>query len=281
MIYQTDTMQLKSVGKVFRGTANEVHICKDIQLESPIYYTLIIIYDHEITKEFLEIQKKAQEDGRDAIIESFSFQGNLCIIFPYKMSRPIEAFYIGNTDTLKNSENVCRNFIIECIASKLPYQFLYLILTQGQVHIEKDKSVFFGYELDMSCLDKTIGEQECVIKCGNMIAQILEPHAKANTITYVLLQKRLPKSHYERFVQLYQDFKMASIPQSKIGIRFRVKALYSRQQDALFRCLLIICICLGGMALLMVISQIIFGDIPFLRLFSNPFKMIGTESLIR
>ena len=34
-------------------------------------------------------------------------------------------------------------------------------------------------------------------------------------------------------------------------------------------------------ALAMIVSQLIFSDVPFLRMFINPFKQIGTESLLQ
>ena len=49
----------------------------------------------------------------------------------------------------------------------------------------------------------------------------------------------------------------------------------------LFRILLLLCIVLLLCAAVMVISQIIFGDIPLLRLFQHCFDVIGTENLHR
>jgi len=38
---------------------------------------------------------------------------------------------------------------------------------------------------------------------------------------------------------------------------------------------------LGILDLTMIVSQLIFSDVPFLRMLINPFKQIGTESLLQ
>lgn len=64
-------------------------------------------------------------------------------------------------------------------------------------------------------------------------------------------------------------------------MRKRIRVWFARRQDVLFRILLCICLILGGLALVSLISQLLFGDIPWLRILFNGFKTIGTESLLR
>ena len=47
----------------------------------------------------------------------------------------------------------------------------------------------------------------------------------------------------------------------------------------LFRVLLRVCAVVAVLALVILISQLIFGDFPLLRLFQNTFETIGTEDL--
>ena len=50
-------------------------------------------------------------------------------------------------------------------------------------------------------------------------------------------------------------------------------------RDTLFRILFIICIFLALIVGVTFLAQLIFGDAPWLRLFMNSFKVIGTENL--
>ena len=74
---------------------------------------------------------------------------------------------------------------------------------------------------------------------------------------------------------------MAQVPLKKDGILTKIRRFFRHNQDRIFRLVLILAVLMGILALTMVVSQIIFGDVPFLRLFVNTFKQIGTESLLQ
>ena len=95
------------------------------------------------------------------------------------------------------------------------------------------------------------------------------------------MEKKISRKSYDRFTELYKDIRITAVPKKKRGIRKRIKAWFVRRQDGLFRLLLCICLFLAILALVSLISQLLFGDIPWLRLLFNGFKTIGTESLLR
>ena len=84
-----------------------------------------------------------------------------------------------------------------------------------------------------------------------------------------------------RFSDLYRDLKTAALAMEKRGIGHRIKALFRRNQDKIFRWLLVGCIILGIISIIMILSQVFFADIPLMRLFINTYKKIGTESLFQ
>lgn len=132
-----------------------------------------------------------------------------------------------------------------------------------------------------------IGEKECATLCAQKIFPMLGESSMgkngkpSRATSYHLLEKRSWKSGYHRFTDLYKDLKMASVPLKKEGILLRIKKFFRHNRDRLFRLLLILCVVLGLLALMMILSQMIFSDVPFLRLFVNTFKQIGTESLLQ
>jgi len=82
-------------------------------------------------------------------------------------------------------------------------------------------------------------------------------------------------------VDIFRDVRITTEAETKTGIVKRVKAFIKRNLGRFFKILIIACGILAVMVLLMLITQLIVGDIPFFRLFNNPFKEIGTESMLQ
>ena len=74
---------------------------------------------------------------------------------------------------------------------------------------------------------------------------------------------------------------MASLPLKREGILAGIQKFGRHNQERIFRVVMVICILLGILALTMIVSQVFFSDVPFFRLFINPFKEIGTQSLLQ
>ena len=84
---------------------------------------------------------------------------------------------------------------------------------------------------------------------------------------------------YGQLTELYKDIRITAAPGQKKGIRKRIAGWFLRNQDGLFRILLLACMILAVLVIVSLLSQLIFGDVPWLRLFFNGFKIIGTETL--
>lgn len=281
MVYRSKTMLLNSVRIVAQNDVNDVIICRDLSVNAESYYTLLIVKDHELVKKLLVILEQKQQTGAESYIENFSHNGNFCMVFDYRQERPIEEFYIGASLTIQEAEQICVNMIVQCMACGLPYPLLYLILKQRQVHIAKDHTISFGYQLDLTDMDFRVQERDCVAECARLLKELLAPHAAQKAVSYQLLNKKLKQNSYQKFTDLYKDVRIAAAPQKKKTILKRFHAFFERNRDRFFRILLILCIAALIVTLIMLLSQIIFGEIPLFRLFYNPFKKIGTESLLQ
>lgn len=281
MFYQSQRMKLECVRVVKESDINDILICQDLNTSAGNLYTLLVIKEHQIAKKYLEVFQQAGMSAQDSYIDSFSDRGALCMAFEYKQERPLRDFYMGESYTLAECESICINVIMTCITSNLPYPILYLLLKQEQLHLSKDHTVYFSYQVDLAQLDPEKTQRDCAVACASILRELLRPKASQKAFSYRLLEKKISRKSYDRFTELYKDIRITAVPKKKRGIRKRIKAWFVRRQDGLFRLLLCICLFLAILALVSLISQLLFGDIPWLRILFNGFKTIGTESLLR
>lgn len=94
-----------------------------------------------------------------------------------------------------------------------------------------------------------------------------------------LIEKKCRSRSYSSLAELYRDIQLTALPEKKATLKQRLKGVWIRNRDRIFRVLLVVCAIVLIVALIMLISQILFGDIPLLRLFRHCFDTIGTEQL--
>jgi len=277
MIYKIGDMSLNCIREVFRCEADNVSVCRDINSSAGTCYTLLTIKDHELAKEIIASFDKA---GKHFLATAPHADGFL-ILFPYKPERELSQFYIGSLFSNEECEKICVNLIMECMTADIPYPLLYLILDQNQINLEKDCSIHFSYGLDLSEYDSSIGERECANKCAQIVFKLIEPKQQAKAMSYALMSKKVLRESYRRFPEIFHDVKITTEAEAKSGIIKRAKAFLSRNIGRFFKLFIILCGILTVVVLLMLITQLIVGDISFFRLFDNPFEEIGTESMLQ
>ena len=281
MVYHVGNMALREVQEVFRGKVNDVIVCQDVANGGKTYYTVLAVHERGTAKRLLGLYHAGGERAKETFVADFTWKDSYLMVFDYVRERPLDAFFSSEIFTLQECELLCQNLTVECLAGGTPYPVLYLQLLQDQIHIARDKNVYLGCCIDLKQLSPGIGERECATLCAQKIFALLGGFNSGRATSYKLLAKRAQKSGYQRFTDLYKDLKMASVPPQKEGIWQKVRRFFRYQQDRIFRLLLVTCVLLGLFALIMVVSQMIFSDVPFLRLFVNTFKQIGTESLLQ
>ena len=72
---------------------------------------------------------------------------------------------------------------------------------------------------------------------------------------------------------------MTALPRVKPSLKSTFRVFWQNNRDRLFRLLMVLCILLAIAAVVILVSQLIFGDVPLLRLFRHTFDVIGTENL--
>ena len=280
MVFQSQKMQLQSVRIVLKNDVNEVHVCRNLIDKSGGLYTVICVKDHMLVRKFLTVceQTKGEESF---FVDCFSDGENQIIVFPYVKERLMDSFYRPDILSVSECEDVCINTIIACMSSPLPWPLLYLVLTQGQLHLSRDGSVYLGYMINLEDLDVTRTEKDCTVRCARILLDLLRPKEGRQVNSLKLLDKKVAKASYTRFVELYKDVRISATPRQQTKFFRRLRNWFARNKDALFRVLLWISIILALFVVLSFLSQLIFGDVPWLRLFINSFDKIGTESLLQ
>jgi len=281
MVYQVGKMVLQETQEVFRGKVNDVIICQDMANSGKMYYTVIVVHERNLAKKLMDIFHGKQQQQKNKFVADYTWKDSYIMIFDYVRERSLQQFFKSEVGTLAECEELCLNFTVECLACGVPFPMLYLMIMQDQINVSKDKEVYFSYCINLEEFSESVGEKECATLCAQKIFNMLSEFGAAKATSYKLLERRSWKSGYHRLVDLYKDLKMASAPLKREGIFSRIGKFYRHNKDRIFKLLLIVCVLLAVLALTMIISQLIFWDFPFIRLFFNTFKKIGKESLLQ
>ena len=264
-----------------RTSANEVMICEDTRDTAGGKCTILAVDDHKILHRFIDIYDSREDIPEEAEPLIISEEGRSYVVYPYVQERPMVDFYMGNAMPLKECEEVCVNLIISCMTSNLPWPVLFLVLKQREIQLARDRGVHISYKLDLTDLDDSIGESECAVECARILLELLEPKAANKAKSYLLLKKKTEKYSYGSFKELYKDVEIAAEPDRKRGIIAAFKAWFNRNKGNLFRILLWVSIILALFVIITFLTNLIFGDVPWLRLFIRSFEKIGLESLLQ
>lgn len=281
MIYQSQKMRLKCIRVIARTKVNDIMVCQNLNAAEEGFYTVLAVHDHETAHRFLTVYEQSDYTAEASCIESFSDQGAFVIVYPYFRERALQDFYMGDSYKLSECEDICINVILACISAEIPYPVLYLILKQKQLHLARNNHVYFGYAVSLEELDEKKTERDCVVQCAKILRELLEPKASQKAVSYQLLDKKISNNSYHRFTELYKDIRIAAAPKKRSGIVAGMRAWFMRNRDRIFRVMFWVCILLVLLVGATFATQAIFGDIPWLRLFINGFKNIGTESLLQ
>ena len=287
MVYYCERMELEVVSHLFHGSVNDVAVCRNRLSPAGALYTLLIVHDRTCARTMLQIMENGERSGESPCVTCLTQNENLIFVFPYREERKFSAFARGQAASAGGAEAIGINLVMACLSSGLPWPVLYLALEQDCVQISRENSVYFTLNLDLKDLDPTKNERRCVSGCAQLLLDLLDTsagkkrRAGKQLQSHELIWKKSAKNAYGGFPELYQDIKLAALPTQKVGLKRKIVGIWRRNRDRLFRVLLVICILLVLVALAMLVTQLIFGEIPWLRLFRHTFDVIGTENLHR
>ncbi len=279
MASKTHPMALEPVMEMFTGQVNSVSVCRDKSLSIDNFYTVHSIHDHEISKVIIQIFEDCKY-GRESIECLVGDADKLLLVFRYSNPRPIMDFFMGDERRLTECEDIIKGVIAECISTKLPYPFLYLVISQRKINLSQDGSVMFDLSVDLASIDPGITERDCARALAELVRDLLAEQKNIDALSLQLIRSKLYRGSYERFRELYVDVALAAKPKQRMKLKERWKRFWMLYGPIFFRIGLVLAIIAMIVALIMLISNLATSGIPIFRLFSNSFKKIGTESLV-
>ena len=282
MEYYSGKHHFKRIGEIISNQTNDVCICEEKDGQNKVYRLLWIIKDRMLARTLLQVF----HDGDEApvYLESFSFRENTVFVFPYSEERSVFRFLGGELLTQKEQEKVWRNLTETCMVSDIPYAILYQILRQRRIQIGPQGEIRFSYALDLRKFEAERGEADCANACAEIILELMEMSKSGDTRLKNALKNKGTEEGYGSFVELFQDIKEnAKSFQKRKGERVRKLAgqFIKGHRQVTVKVFIGVCLILLVIALVLVGSQLKYGEIPLLRLFQNSFRMIGTENLVQ
>ncbi|MDR3294886.1 MAG: hypothetical protein LBT26_03505 [Clostridiales Family XIII bacterium] len=279
-VYHVNNMALACVGEILRTAANTVEICRDMASRARTLYTVLVVHDRQTAKKLSAVfEQRRGNPLEEPCLGRFAEGENLCYVFPYRQARSLTAFAEAQMDSPVIREAACVNLVLACLSSPLPYPLLFMLLDKGQIHIEKDNTVFLTPYFDLSELDAGKAEADCATRCGAVLLDILQTKNRKTLKSFALLQKKVDHGAYRQFAELYHDIRLTALPTEKSGWRKRLRNAWERNGGRVFRVLLALSVICAAVALVILVSYLIFGGFPLFRLFGGSLNTIGGEAL--
>ena len=280
LIYRAENMLLEPIHEALRGTQNDVLVCRDLCTPIGAKYTLWVVRNRTCIRTLLELFENMPRElleGEAPFIARFAEGESMCFLFDYQAPRPLRRFAAGQASSVQERERISIDLVMACLSSPLPFPLLCCLLEQDCVNIAQDGTIYFTYAVDLSQLDPADDETVCTDLCVSRVLDLLEQNHRLKSMK--LLHMKLEKSAYQSLTELYRDIRLTVVPERKPPLRKRLKGIWLRNRDRWFRWLLAASVVIVIVTVLVLLSQLIFGDVPLFRLFVHSMDVVGTERL--
>lgn len=256
-------MELRELGTLREEIFCTIHVCED---ENEDQYTVWEITKQKLAKRLMCIGEleprcrciKAGEQTR--------------ILFPYEEPRPLLRFYKGALCDWRERKRVYENLIEICKNQNLPYPILYLLLKNRCLNIKNDGSISFHYNVSLYGLSWEKEESDCVLACAGLLLELMRQGDTEEKACYARIRKKYKKMIYQQFEELAEDLKLLDGKRRFLPFVSLQKPT-QRRIDKGFRVIFILVVILFAAAAALFIFQTIFGEIPFLRMFTFSFVL--------
>lgn len=275
MLYQSKELTAIPISKLYQGKSNDVIICKRADGAEGLY-VLLSIHDHEIANQFIKMIEASQKMPCYQAV--FTNGNTVSVAFEYMGARPLKEFLGTVPKTVEAYQSLCIEMTLRCMESAVPFPLLYLMLQQNQFHLTKEGHIFLSYAVNLAELDLEITEKQCVMLLSGMVRDLLSQVSINKNTSYQLLLKKIPKQRYSSFRELYRDLCLSK-NEKRVSFWTRLLLLWNTHKSQIMKIAGMTCIVLFLIALVCILSEAIFGEIPFVRMFTDGFRTIGTETL--
>lgn len=256
-------MELRELGILREEVFCTVYICED---ENENRYTVWKITKQRLAKKLMCI---GEMEPRCRCIQVGE---QTRILFPYEEPRPLFRFYKGVLCDWKERKRTYENLVEACKKQKLPYPVLYLLLKERCLNLKSDGSISFHYNVSLYGLDWEKKESDCVLACAALILELMQQGDAEEKACYARIRKKHKKMVYTQFEELIEDLKLLD---GKRRLRPFVRFPKPEQRliDKVFRVIFTLVVILFIVAAALFIFQAVFGEVPFLRMFTFSFVL--------
>jgi hypothetical protein len=279
MIIEAPEARYECISHVLHTDVNDSYICKKSQSPDKKQYVLNVVHNRDIAKRFLIALQKT-ENTSDCI-SYFTWEQSFCIVLPYSESRSITRFFMPETISTKECNEILKNIVLACMTAQVPYPLLYLVLKQKKLNLSEDYGISVDYCIDMSGFDESVGEEECLRQCLSFILILSDDKGTDDYAAYQVLSKRYMRGSYSSFLELYRDIDSSDLVLKKDTIFKKLKRTWGLYGRRLWLVVKMVLFVIGIVAIILFVCEFLFGDVPFMRIFINSFKVIGDRNLAK
>lgn len=273
MEFITDKITYQCISQCICGKKMNVYICES---EEELYYIWAVkdnVLSRNMTKIFMA-------DEYCKYINCFSMGELYCIVFPYEEERNVCKFAIPDQKESRWAKELCLQLIFLCMTCRLPWEILYILISKKKISIRNNGEVYFNYDISIVDIEHKT-EKDCATALGMYMENILEGRKCGGWSGYRLICMKNKRKAYTSLSELYQDINSGANIDDSDNTWKKILRIIDEKKPMIIRFLKMLCIAVACIAILVFISNIVFDESPFYRIFVNTFKRIGTETLLQ
>lgn len=160
MIYALN-MELEIVRTVFRSKASEASVYADRKRDTGSYYTVLSIYSKTVSKEIAErMALSGLFSSNSDFIGSFTHKDALHLVFRYHPESRLAGKESLYASSFAKRKELALGFLSALAETELPSDIGRFLITDENVNIAPDGSIFLNYFLDFTGYTPDYGEEE-------------------------------------------------------------------------------------------------------------------------
>ncbi|MCR5482498.1 MAG: hypothetical protein K6F52_06850 [Clostridia bacterium] len=283
MLHSVDNLVLNELKLVRDNPDYSITVCRDCNASLETHYILLRLKNPSLKRSFMEcIETECRSNSEERPwISCFPVQEDIAYVFPYREERSFKNFSHSQLTDTYRWEHAALNLVSACMSNPLPYPLLYLILDEESINLTPDDEIYFTNFFRLEDFDRNVDEHDCVAKCSNLVLNILEQARlgkKKRLKSLFLIKRKVEHESYKSLAELYKDINYCAVSAKKAPFFKRLFPYLAERKDPAFKAIMGLCIILLVISVLMLLSQLIFGDASFLQ-FGHEIPRIGTESM--
>ena len=274
MIIDAPKRQYIVLGTLYEGTANIAYLCRICGDDDGKKYIINQVREERLFRRIVKMFSEAE----GSCVEFFTMEDTLCLVFEYNEPRAYDSFFMPDKLSCKDGEKLFLKIVRECIASSLPYPYLYMVITQRRFNLYENGDVSIDYAVNLERLSEEFMQLQCVEALLIELIKFYDETGK-DSISRQIVTKKYRHRSYSLLSELESDLLLSAISTKKTPLPKRIWIFIKAHSYVIFNVVKVCLVVLAVVALITLVMQLTMGDIPYLRLFYNSFETIGDRSM--